>query len=126
MIGVETGSTQPAPAASSDAGSQSQGAPAGEPGPKDPAKSEVRRILDLSVTMSVILATKDLTVDSILDLAIGSIIEFDVPFDTDLTVAVGNHEIGRGQAVKLGENFGLRFTSLGNVHDRIDALKGSA
>lgn len=110
---METGYTKPA--SSSDAGS----------GRKHPSKSEIRRILDLTVPISVILATKELTVDAILGLSIGSIIEFDVAFDADLTVAIGHHEIGMGQAVKIGENFGLRFTSLGTVHDRIDALKDS-
>ncbi len=87
-------------------------------------RQEVRRILDLKVPVSVILAERDMTVASVLDIAVGSIVEFDVPFDADLILQVVGHPIGLGQAVKVGENFGLRIASIDDVQHRIGALKG--
>jgi flagellar motor switch protein FliN/FliY len=89
-----------------------------------PTEREIRRILDLSVPVSVVLAERDMTVKSVLAITVGTIIEFDVPFDADLTLQVGNHSIGSGQAVKAGENFGLRIIGIQDVHERIEALGG--
>jgi flagellar motor switch/type III secretory pathway protein FliN len=88
------------------------------------ADREIRRILGLSVPVSVSLAERDMPIKSILSLTVGSIIEFNIPFDADLTLRVANQPIGRGQAVKVGENFGLRMTSINDVHERIEALAG--
>ena len=90
-----------------------------------PSKHEIRRILGLSVPVSVILAERDMTIGSILGLTAGAIIEFDVRFDADLTLHAADRTIGRGQAVKVGENFGLRVRVIDDVHGRIEAMGGS-
>ena len=104
-------------------------APAAEPMPAPPApprakpnQREVSRILKLSVPVIVVLAEREMTVESILQITVGTIIEFDVPFDAEFPLRVSNQTIGRGQAVKVGENFGLRITRIDSVSHRIDAL----
>jgi len=57
-------------------------------------------------------------------MTVGTIVEFEVPFDTELALQVADRTIGRGQAVKVGENFGLRITNIASVPTRIDALGG--
>ena len=52
-------------------------------------------------------------IDAILDIKVGTIIEFDVPFDSNLGLVAANRGIGSGQAVKVGENFGLRVAKIG-------------
>ncbi len=89
-----------------------------------PREPELRRILDLSVPVTVILADRAMPVEDILKLTVGTIIEFEVPFDSELVLQAADRPIGRGQAVKVGENFGLRITHVGPVRDRIDALRG--
>ena len=86
---------------------------------------EIRRILGLSVPVTVALAERDMPIKSILSLTVGSIIEFSIPFDADLTLRVANQPIGRGQAVKVGENFGVRMTAINDLHERIEALAGA-
>lgn len=86
---------------------------------------EVRRILELDVVANVTLAEREMSIKSILALTVGSIIEFEEPFDAPLTLNIGNHPIGRGQAVKVGENFGLRVSYIGTIKDRIDAMGGN-
>lgn len=89
-----------------------------------PAPREVRRILGLEVPISVTLAHRFMSVESILEITVGSIIEFDIPFDAELLVQVANQTIAEGQAVKIGENFGLRISRICDVPTRIDALGG--
>ena len=108
-----------APAA--EASSSTQPAPTPAPHARTP---EVKRILGLSVPVIVMLAERDMPLESILEITGGTIIEFEVPFDTELALKVANRTIGCGQTVKVGEHFGLRVTRIGSVHDRIDALGG--
>lgn len=85
---------------------------------------EITRILGLSVPVSVILAGRDMTVLSILNLKCGSILEFEKSCEDELELNVADRTIGHGQAVKVGENFGLRVTDIGTIRERIDAMRG--
>jgi len=87
--------------------------------PRDP---ELARILGLSVPVAATLAETEMSIESILAITVGSILEFDVPVDAELTVYVGNRPVGRGQAVKTGENFGVTVTQIDTVAHRIGAL----
>lgn len=89
-----------------------------------PVRADIRRILGLRVPVTAVLAERDMTIETILEIAAGTIIEFDVLFDCDLTLQVADRPIGAGQAVKIGENFGLRVSRIGSVRNRIDALGG--
>lgn len=85
--------------------------------------ADVGRVLGLNVPVSVVLAERLMPIETILSTQAGTIIEFDVPFDNELLLFVANSEIGSGQAVKVGENFGLRITRIDPVRERIDALR---
>jgi len=89
-----------------------------------PRSRELKRILGLEVTLSVVLAERSMTIESILAMTAGTIIEFDVPFDSELILTVGNHPIGAGQTVKIGENFGLRLSQIARLPERVNALGG--
>jgi len=85
-------------------------------------KQGIHRILKLPVPVTVQLAERKIAVESLLGMTVGTIIEFDVPFDSDLTLQVGNRTIAHGQAVKIGESFGLRLSRVGTVEERVSAL----
>lgn len=85
-------------------------------------RADVTRLLGLSLTARVVLAEREMPVDSILSIRPGTIIEFDVPFDSELLLYAGNRVVGRGQAVKVGEKFGLRVTKINTVQSRIHSL----
>lgn len=87
---------------------------------------DLRRILGLSLPVTVTLAERDMAVEMILAIRVGTILEFDVLFDAELTLCVSNRSIGQGHAVKVGENFGLRVTTIETVEDRIEALGGAS
>ena len=87
-----------------------------------PRGPDIARIMELSVPVSAILAERPLPVETILQITAGTILEFDVPFGSDLMLVVGNRTLGRGQAVKVGEHFGLRITAIDSLRHRIEAL----
>lgn len=89
---------------------------------RTPVPSDLRRILELTVPVSVLLARRHMNVESILAIRVGTIIEFNVSFDSELILEVGQRPIGKGHAVKVGENFGLRITRIDPVQARIDAM----
>ncbi len=87
-------------------------------------EAEVKRILGLSVPITVVLAERLMPVEAAIAIRVGTIIEFDVLFDEEPVLFVGNRPIAKGQAVKVGENFGLRVTKAYSVEDRIAAMGG--
>lgn len=104
-----------------NAATQAQAAPT----PVVPRSQDVGRILKLSVPLTVRLADRVMTIESILEITVGTIIEFDMPFDSELILEVAGYPIGYGQAVKVGENFGMRVSRIGSVSERIHALMES-
>ncbi len=83
---------------------------------------EVRRILKIEAPVIVQLAEREMSMEEVLDLNVGSIIQFEKPFDAELELMVTRRRIGYGHAVKVGENFGLRITRIGSLYDTIKAL----
>lgn len=82
------------------------------------------RILHLQVPVIVRLAERTLPLGGIVSLSTGAILEFEKAADGELDLMINNRCIGKGHAVKVGENFGLRVTAIGSVRDRIHALGG--
>jgi flagellar motor switch protein FliN/FliY len=86
---------------------------------------ELRRILQLEVPVIVKLAERRMRLSDILGLGSGSIIEFPMSSDAPLDVLVNNVAVGKGEVVKVGENFGLRVCLIGNAEEKILAMGGA-
>jgi len=84
--------------------------------------ADLRSILTLEVPLIVVIASRDLPVKEVMNLVPGAIIELPKLADEELEILVNNKPIGLGNAVKVGENFGIRITYVGNLKDRIRAL----
>jgi flagellar motor switch protein FliN/FliY len=84
------------------------------------------QILQLEVPIVVRLGERMMEVDEVLGLVPGSIIELPKNAESELDLLVNNKVIGCGVAVKVGENFGLRLTFLGNLNARLAAVSGAA
>lgn len=97
--------------------SQPAVSPASEQRAPDP-----QRILQLEVPVIVTLASRTMPLSKILALSPGSIIEFEKPSEELLELMINNRCIGRGQAVKVGENFGLRVVAIDSMKDRVEAM----
>lgn len=68
-----------------------------------------KSLLKVTVPVRVILAKKKMTVDQILDLVPGIMIQFDKPCDSPLTVEVDGQVLANGEVVKVGDKFGVRI-----------------
>ncbi|QDU26324.1 Flagellar motor switch protein FliN [Anatilimnocola aggregata] len=86
--------------------------------------SYTRSLLKIKVPIVASLATTQLPVGRILEIGPGSIIQFDQSCEQPLSLAVGEHEFAVGEAVKVGEKFGLRITSMVMPSERFWSVRG--
>jgi len=71
-----------------------------------------KSLLRIKVPVIVTLAAKKQPVGRIVELGPGSIIQFDKSCEEMLQMHVNDHVIAEGEAVKVGDKFGIRLTSL--------------
>lgn len=89
-----------------------------------PKTSEIQRILRVQVPIIVRLAEKVMPMGEVMKLAPGAIIEFSKTVSEPLDLMINNKCIGTGQAVKVGEKFGLRIMNLSTISQVIKAMAG--
>ena len=87
-----------------------------------PGQTELQRILRLEVPVIVKLAERKQTLQEVMRLGPGAIIEFSKASDEPLELMVNNKTIAVGDTVKVGENFGLKITQIGDVKDVIRSM----
>jgi flagellar motor switch protein FliN/FliY len=87
-----------------------------------PSPNELQRIMRLEVPVIVKLAERKLTLAEVMRLGPGAIIEFSKSSDEPLELLINNKTIGLGDAVKVGENFGLKINQVGDVKEVIRSL----
>ena len=85
-------------------------------------RQELSRILKLQVPVIVKLAERKFSLAEVLRIQTGAILEFNKPADAPLELLINNKAIAVGDAVKVGENFGLRVNQIGNVKQIIASL----
>ncbi len=85
--------------------------------------TDVQTILKLSVPVIVQIGRRHMSLDAVLDLAPGAIVELPKSADDKLDLLVNNKTIACGTAVKVGENFGIRVEVTGTARQRIEAMK---
>ena len=71
-----------------------------------------KSLLRIKVPVIVTLAAKKQPVGRIMELGPGSIIQFDKSCEEMLEMHVNDQLVGQGEAVKVGDKFGIRLTSL--------------
>lgn len=72
----------------------------------------MRHILKLPVPVIVVLAEKKIELGQLMTLGPGAIVTFEKSCDDLLDLCVNNRPYCRGEAVKIGEKFGLKINSL--------------
>jgi flagellar motor switch/type III secretory pathway protein FliN len=83
-----------------------------------------RSLLKIEVPVVASLATTNLPVGRILEIGPGSIIQFDQSCEQPLSLAVGDNSFAVGEAVKVGEKFGIRITSMVMPAERFWSVRG--
>ena len=83
---------------------------------------DLSSILKLRVPVIVRLGHRQMTLNEVLELGPGVIIELPKSADMPLDLMVNNKVVGHGSAVKIGENFGIRVSAIGDQADRLQAM----
>ncbi|HWB19408.1 MAG TPA: FliM/FliN family flagellar motor switch protein [Phycisphaerales bacterium] len=84
--------------------------------------ADVQSIMKLQVPVIVQIAERTMPVKDVLALLPGAIIELPKLADDQLEILINNKPVGQGEAVKVGENFGIRVRFVGDMTQRISAL----
>lgn len=83
-----------------------------DPSPLALLPGYAKSLLRIKVPVIVTLAAKKQPVSRIVELGPGSIIQFDKSCEEMLEMHVNEQLVGEGEAVKVGDKFGIRLTSL--------------
>ncbi len=86
--------------------------------------SYARSLLRIDLSVRVTLARKRQRADDIIGLGPGQIIQFNKSCDEMLDLMVGHQRVAKGEAVKVGDKFGLRITSIVLPEERFTKVVG--
>ena len=86
--------------------------------------SDLTAILKLEVPIVVEIGRRSIPLSDVKSMVPGSIIELPKGSEDELELLVNNKPIGMGIAVKVGENFGLQISFIGDLKSRIEAMGG--
>ncbi len=78
----------------------------------------IRRLMPMTVNVSVRLAEKKIGLEQLQNLSPGTLITFPKSCDDLLDMYVNNKLYAQGEAVKIGEKFGLKVNEVGTVKER--------
>ncbi len=84
--------------------------------------TDLKTILKITVPVIVQVGERRQPLEDILALGPGAILELEKHSESELELLVNNKIIGTGQAVKVGENFGIRGTSLDTKENLVRAM----
>lgn len=82
-----------------------------------------RSLLRIKVPVVVTLASSRHSVGRILEIGPGTMLSFNKPCDEPLVLSVGRNEVAVGEAVKVGEKFGLRVTAMVMPQEKFEPLR---
>lgn len=87
------------------------------------SQRNLEMLLDIPLRVTVELGRTKKTVEDILDLSSGSIIELDKLAGEPVDILVNNKLVAQGEVVVIDENFGVRVTDIISKTDRLMNLK---
>jgi flagellar motor switch protein FliN/FliY len=82
----------------------------------------VSRILDLPLVIHVELGHRRMRVTDLLQIGVGSVIDLDTAAGAPLGIYANNTLIAQGEAVVVGERYGVRVTEILTPTERVKKL----
>lgn len=79
-------------------------------------------ILDVMLQVTVEVGRTRMTIQDLLQLGQGSVVELEKLAGEPLDIYVNGKHIARGEAVIVNEKFGVRLTDIVSTEDRVDSL----
>lgn len=95
------------------------------PGQQPPAPSQRRLelLLDVPLSLSVELGRARMSIQDLLGLGPGSVVELDKIAGEPLDILVNDRLVARGEAVVVNDKFGVRITDIVSPAERIARLR---
>jgi flagellar motor switch protein FliN/FliY len=87
-----------------------------------PGGNNISLLLDVKLPIAIELGKTVLSIQEILNLGPGSIVELDKLAGEPVDVLVNNKKIAQAEVVVVEENFGVRITNLVSPEERIKSL----
>jgi flagellar motor switch protein FliN len=89
----------------------------------DPSSRKLDLLLDVPLDVSVELGRARMSIQDLLALAPGSVIELDKLAGEPLDILVNDRLVARGEAVVVNDKFGIRITDIISPSERIARLR---
>ena len=88
-----------------------------------PATRRLELLLDVPLELSVELGRTRMSIQELLSLGPGSVIELDKVAGEPLDILVNDRLVARGEAVVVNDKFGIRITDIVSPTERIARLR---
>jgi flagellar motor switch protein FliN/FliY len=82
----------------------------------------LERILDLPLLIHVELGNRRMRISELLQISVGSVLDLDSPAGAALGIYANRTLIAQGEAVVVGERYGIRVTEIVTPAERIKRL----
>ena len=84
---------------------------------------KISRVLDIPIEITAILGRTKMSLNEILELGRGSLIELDTLENQEVEILVNGKKIAYGQVVISNQNFGIKITEVLEPEDLVNSLK---
>lgn len=92
--------------------------------PKTPDASELERILEIPLEIHVELGRRRMRISELLSVGTGGILELNTQAGAPLSLYANQTLIAQGEAVVVGERYGVRVTDIISPRERVRRLGG--
>jgi flagellar motor switch protein FliN/FliY len=94
-----------------------------QPTPKKQIGRTLEFILDVALQVTVEVGRTRMTIQDLLQLGQGSVIELEKLAGEPLDIYINGKAVARGEAVIVNDKFGVRLTDIVSPEDRIEGLE---
>ena len=92
--------------------------------PSRPALDGLERVLAIPLTLHVELGRKRMRISELLELGAGQVVPLEVAAGTPLTLYANGTLVAEGEAVVVGDHYGVRITQIVSPEERVARLGG--
>ena len=84
---------------------------------------KISRVFDIPIEITAILGRTKMSLNEILELGRGSLIELDTLENQEVEILVNGKKVAYGQVVISNQNFGIKITEVLEPEDLVNSLK---
>ena len=89
----------------------------------EPQSRRLEMLLDVPLELSVELGRSRMTIQDLLGLAPGAVVELDKVAGEPLDILVNDRLVARGEAVVVNDKFGVRITDIVSAAERLARIR---